>query len=194
MKSIFSTLFFAFFLCLFANAQLGVRAGVNFSSYSSKTDGATLNTDSKVGFHFGITNDFKLNDNLTFRPGLLYSAKGGTLKLDLLGISEDLSASFNYLDIPLSFVYNVSKEEKGFFIEAGPYIGLLLSAKSEGEDIKDSLKPLDFGLNIGLGYDLGNFLLGANYGFGLANIAETEDGEDVSSANKNISIYGIYQF
>jgi len=53
---------------------------------------------------------------------------------------------------------------------------------------------LDFGLNIGLGYDLGNIVVGANYGLGLANIAKTEDGDDVTAKNKNISAYAVYQF
>lgn len=194
MKNLFLTLTFFVCLAITAGAQVGVRAGLNLASYSSSQDGVTLSSDSKVGVHFGITNDFKLSDKVTFRPGLLYSAKGGVLNLDFGGISEKSSSTFTYLDIPLSFVYNFTGEDKGFFVEVGPNVGFLLAAKSEGEDVKESLKSLDFGLNIGLGYDLGQFIVGANYGFGLANIAELADGEDGKLTNKNIAIYALYQF
>ena len=104
------------------------------------------------------------------------------------------SVSYFLWNIPLSFIYNFSTEDSGFFAEVGPYVGLLLAAKSDGEDVKDSFNSLDFGLNLGLGYDLGTFIVGANYGLGLANTAKTEDGDDTKSKNTNISVYGIYQF
>lgn len=194
MKKLYFTLLVFLGLIQFSNAQLGVRAGLNLSSFSTESSGLSISSDTKVGFHFGLTNDFKLTDNITFRPGLLYSAKGGSLTVEFGGQSETVTASYSYLDVPLSFVYNFSTEEKGFFLEAGPYVGVLLSAKSEDEDIKDSFNTLDFGLNVGLGYDLGNIVVGANYGLGLANIAKTEDGDDTTAKNKNISIYAIYQF
>ncbi|MBK6498547.1 MAG: PorT family protein [Saprospiraceae bacterium] len=190
MKKLFFTLLVVCGFIYVSNAQLGVRAGLNFSSYSVKGGGVSLNSDSQVGFHFGLTNDFKLTDNITFRPGLLYSGKGG--KLDVLG--ESLPLNLSYLDIPLSFVYNFSGSDSGFFAEVGPYVSMLLAAKSDGEDVKDSFNSLDFGLNLGLGYDLGTFIVGANYGLGLANIAKTEEGDDSKAKNTNISVYGIYQF
>lgn len=190
MKKLFFTLTFVFTLFVISNAQLGVRAGLNISSYSFKASGTTVSADSKVGFHFGIVNDFKLTDKITFRPGLLYSGMGGKFTV----LDESITSNLNYLNIPLSFVYNFTTDDKGFFAELGPYVGFLLSAKSGDEDIKDSYNSLDFGLNIGLGYDLGSFIVGANYGLGLANIAKTEDGDDTKANNTNIAIYGIYQF
>ncbi|HMT53790.1 MAG TPA: porin family protein [Saprospiraceae bacterium] len=190
MKKLFFTLLVVCGFIYVSNAQLGVRAGLNFSSYSVKGGGVSLNSDSQVGFHFGLTNDFKLTDNITFRPGLLYSGKGG--KLDFLG--ESISTKLSYLDIPLSFVYNFSGSDSGFFAEVGPYVSMLLAAKSGDEDVKDNTKSLDLGLNVGLGYDLGAFIVGANYGLGLANIAKNEDGDDSTTKNTNISVYGIYQF
>jgi len=194
MKKLFFTLLISIGLFFVSNAQLGVRAGLNLASFTTKAGGLSINSDSKIGFHVGVTNDLKFTDNLTFRPGLLYSAKGGKFSIDVLGQTESIEASYSYVEIPLSFIYNFTKEESGFFAEAGPYVGFLLSAKSEDEDIKEDFNSLDFGLNIGLGYDLGNIVIGANYGLGLANIAKTEDGDDVTATNKNISAYAIYQF
>ena len=69
-----------------------------------------------------------------------------------------------------------------------------MAAKSEDDDIKDEFNSLDFGLNIGLGYDLGNFIVGANYGIGLVNVSKEVVGFDATAKNNNFSIYGIYQF
>ncbi|MEZ4910125.1 MAG: porin family protein [Saprospiraceae bacterium] len=194
MNKIYFILGLFLFCNINVNAQLGVRAGLNFASVSAENGGVTLNSDSKLGFHFGLVNDFKLSDNLTFRPGILYSVKGSKLTLDIFGVNETITDEYTYLDVPLHFVYNFTGEEKGFFAEAGPYLAFLLSAKSQDEDVKDLLKSLDFGLNFGLGYDLGNFIIGANYSFGLSNIADGEDSEDVNVKNKNIAVYGVYQF
>lgn len=172
------------------NAQIGVRAGLNLSSITSKQGGESFTSDGKIGFQIGVTNDFKLSDNLVFRPGLLYSAKGGSVEIPILG---SISTTYSYLDIPLSFIYNFSTEDTGFFAELGPYVGFLLAASAEGTDVKEGLESLDFGVNVGIGYDLGKIIVGANYGLGLANIAKTEE-EDASANNRNISVYGIYQF
>jgi hypothetical protein len=183
-----SYLTFAFLLSfiVISKAQFGVRAGLNFASTKFEVLGLNADTDSKVGFHVGLVNDFSLSEKLTFRPGVLFSLKGGK--------TDESSSTYTYIDVPLSLVYNFTEAEKGFFLEAGPYVGLLLAAKNEDDDIKEGFNTLDFGLNIGLGYDLGSFILGANYGFGLANIAKEEDGADITAKNANISIYGIYQF
>ena len=77
---------------------------------------------------------------------------------------------------------------EGFSLEAGPQIGLLLSAKdvwtenwdgetdSGSEDLMDFLNKLDFGLNFGVGYKLDSGLnFGARYYLGLANIEDDDD-------------------
>lgn len=171
----------------FSVAQLGVRAGLNFSSMKFEVIGLNADTDSKVGVHFGLVNDLPLSDAITFRPGVLYSLKGGK--------SDEETISTSYIEVPLSFIYKFTKEDVGFFGELGPYLGLLMSAKNESDgDIKEGFESLDYGLNFGLGYDLGTFIVGANYGLGLANIAKTEDGDDTTAKNANVSVYGIYQF
>ncbi|MEZ4910124.1 MAG: porin family protein [Saprospiraceae bacterium] len=185
-KKLIFTLSTMILFVISVKAQLGVRAGLNFSSTNIEFAGISASTDSKVGFHVGLVNDFMLSDKLTFRPGVLLSFKGGK--------SDAESTNLTYIDIPLSLVYNFSGGDTGFFAEVGPYLGFLLAAKSEDVDIKDGYKSLDLGLSLGLGYDLGSFLVGANYGLGLANVAEVEDGVDVSAKNNNIAVYGIYQF
>ena len=106
-----------------------------------------------------------------------------TLKEDVL--DEKLKWNLTYLNIPVIAKVFVTE---GLNIHAGPRVGFLLGAKAEydgeDEDIKDGLNSLDFGVAFGPGYQLESGLnFGAPYNSGLANIAETEEGDDSSVSN-----------
>ncbi len=179
-KLLFSFLLIAGF-AISSEAQIGIRAGLNISKFVYDGDGLNLSADSRVGFHIGVVKDFVVSEKLGFRPGVLYSIKGAK--------SNDNTSNFQYLEIPLDFVYKIG-EESGFSLTAGPYVGILMSAKVEDMDVKDNAESTDFGINFGLGYDLNQITLGVQYGFGLSNIDQTVD--EGSVKNTNISIYGIY--
>jgi len=74
----------------------------------------------------------------------LFSTQGTTIE----GYDGDSNnnVKLNYLNIPVLAKYYITD---AFSVEAGPQIGLLLSAKSRGEDIGDLYKSSDFGLNLG---------------------------------------------
>ena len=188
MKKIF---FFAIMLLNFAAfSQISVRAGLNLSNISITSDGASVSYSSKIGFHLGIMDEIAINDNLSWRPGLLFSQRGA--KIDILGTTSSVTAS--YLDIPLSLIYNFSTEDSGLFAELGPNVQYLLSASSEGDDVKDGWNSIDFGLIGGLGYNINNNIgIGVNYNIGLANIIkDAPDG--TSGKNSNIGVYLNYSF
>lgn len=160
-----------------ADAQLGIRAGVNMANVSGDIEGNETN----LGFHFGIDYEKAIGESLTFRPGLLYSGKG--TKDD----ASDIATNLSYLEVPLDLVFPLGG---GLAVNAGPYLGFLMSAKAGDFDVKDSTKSLDFGLNFGVGYDVDPFTVGLGYGLGLANIADQDD--DTSIKNSNIALYVIY--
>jgi opacity protein-like surface antigen len=193
-KNLILTLLVVFGLATISSAQFAVRAGLNLSNITFSGDDAEFEFSDKVGFHVGLMADFGINDNLSFRPGVLFSQRGA--KLDFLGL--EVNTNLTYIDIPLSFTYAFSSRESGFFIEAGPNVQLLMSAKieadGESEDVKDDFESLDFGLLIGAGYRVNsNLSFGVNYNLGLANIAKgAEDGE--TAKNRNIGIYAAYAF
>jgi len=164
------------------NAQgvdFGARAGVNFATISSDNFDSF---DGRTSFHIGFVSEIPICETFSFQPELIYSSQGS-------GYSEDSEVTFegtikaDYLNIPLMGKYYVAK---GFSLEAGPQIGLLLSASDEGEidgftydeDIKEFLKGIDFGVNFGVGYKLDSGLnFGARYNLGLVDVNDDyEDG------------------
>jgi hypothetical protein len=144
------------------NAQevkFGAKAGVNFASLGGDdSDGL----DGLTSFHVGGVVNIGVSDKFSVQPELMYSSQGasydgGDLKLD-------------YLNVPVLAKFMVAD---GFSIEAGPQIGFLMSAKDDGEDVKDFLKSTDFSGAVGLAYQMETGLnFAARYNLGFGNILD----------------------
>ena len=157
------------------NAQkvkFGAKAGLNFAFITGdNTEDLKPNTD----FHFGLMAEFKISDKFSLQLELIYSGQGAELN-----IASEGRISLNYLNLPLIGKYYVTKQ---LSLEAGPQIGYLLSTKGGTLDYKDLLKPIDFGVNFGVGYKLANGLnFSARYNLGLSNI---NDVDGFSDKNRN---------
>jgi len=209
---------FLLLVSLQGNSQtmFGGLAGLNLSSASAKAMGETYSPKMKLGFHVGAVANIGLSDHLYLMPGILFSMKGTKLdedKKDLLGntyhITEDVT--FNYLEIPVNVMYMFGEQGSGrFFISAGPYLGYCFGGKMKGDltysnsifpttefdeklevgndAIEDNIRPLDFGLNAGVGYMLPmGLFFRAQYGLGLYNTAPEGDA-DTYSKNRVIGI------
>ncbi len=164
MKKLLLCAAIAVFAMCNVNAQemkFGVKAGVNFASLGGDdSDGL----DGLTSFHVGGVLNIGVSEKFSVQPELVYSAQGasydgGDLKLD-------------YLNIPVLAKVMVAD---GFSIEAGPQIGFLLSAKDDGEDVKDFLKSTDFSGAVGVSYQMETGLnFAVRYNFGLGNIVDGE--------------------
>ena len=177
----------------FTNAQetrFGVKGGLNVSTLTGEYED---DTKSLIGFHVGGFAEIKIIERLAIQPELLYSAQGA--KFEGFG-GDKYDAKLDYLNIPVLAKFYITKQ---FYVEAGPQIGFLLSAKIEGEDAKDFYKSTDFGFNLGTGYNFTeNFSAGARYTIGLSGVYDT-DNDDVedyidSSKNSNFAIFLAYKF
>lgn len=176
----------------FTNAQqtrFGVKGGLNISTV---VGGDVEDTKSLVGFHVGGFAEIKVFDKFFIQPELLYSAQG--TKVD--GFGGDADIKLNYLNIPVLAKYYIVDK---FSVEAGPQLGVLLSAKAEGTDIKDGTRSVDFGFNIGAGYNFtDNFSVGLRYTIGLSPLSDKDidDANDYydSAKNSNLALSLAYKF
>lgn len=152
----------------FTNAQetrFGVKGGLNISTLGGDASGVS----SLVGFHVGGFAEIKIIEKLAIQPELVFSTQGAKEKF----FGEKYNTNLNYLNIPVVAKYYITKE---FSVEAGPQIGFLVSAKSDGEDVKDIYKSIDAGFNIGAGYNFTeNLSVNLRYYLGLANVVDTND-------------------
>jgi len=183
-----------------ASAQFGARAGLNISNVSFADEDEAF-FDSKIGFHAGVFYEHRLNEALYIRPAALFSLKGAKAEEEFAGVTISQSVNISYVEVPIDVVYKIAAGGNSININAGPYIGMLLSANtkfddgsgnSEEEDVKDMLKGIDFGLNLGVEYQMNQLGIGAGYGLGLSNIDDS--GFDDTVKNKNITFYVAYRF
>jgi len=177
-----------------AICNYGVRGGANFATIGGDD---TDNLDSRTGIFLGAYTECKVFDTFSIQPELLYSQQGAKYT-ESEGF--DGSFKFTYLNLPVMAKLYVSD---GLFVEAGPQIGYLLSAKDDYEspglsgedDIKEEVKDIDFAGNLGLGYQFDSGLnLGARYSFGIANIQDFADTSDFSNTNNVFSLAVGFRF
>ncbi len=165
--------------------NFGIKAGANFANFGGDAE----ETSMKTGFHAGAVVEFKLSEQFSIQPELVYSMQGCKAE-NLLG--DEIENKLDYLNLPIMAKYYLME---GLSLHAGPQVGFLMSAKLEDEDVKDSYESIDFALNGGAEYELpmGVFFQ-ARYSAGLANINASEDADDFKLTNNVISVSIGYKF
>jgi len=170
------------------------------------------------GLFFGFTALSPLTEKVSLKSGLLYIQKGFKYNQrfdDFFGEEEyKATVSIGYLAVPLTVTYSPITS---FFVEAGTYVGFGVGGTAEyvatfdGETERETneivfaniidqdnanetvLRPIDFGLNFGIGFRKANFLVSTTYQLGLSDITpkiaeEVLNGDDQPGYVKNKSL------
>ncbi|GEP52085.1 hypothetical protein FNO01nite_27570 [Flavobacterium noncentrifugens] len=202
-------------LCAFAFTQaqdikFGAKAGLNLANLTTdygNLDGYSNDNKMKPGFHVGGFVEIKISDKFAIQPEVLYSLQGTKVKsseadFDGYSYSSEDKISLSYINVPVMVkFYPIEK----LFIEAGPQVGFLISAKNKSEytetdgdvtmsastdvDVKDAYKSIDFGVNVGAGYEFTeNLFASVRYNIGLSDIAEDGNNDE----DLDLGAYGSY--
>jgi len=148
-------------------ATFGIKAGLNFSKFGQDVD-----VDGRTGFHIGGIADIPIKEKLHIQPEVQFSAEG----------SEDIEANFmRLIGVAKYFV------AEGFSLEGGPQIGIRVSAD---EAVENSTKSFDYGLALGLGYELADIPMFFNlrYNLGIANLADSDFNFDTNLGTFQLSV------
>ena len=194
---------FAFGLTNAQKAQFGLKGGLNVANQNFSVNGFP-SASSRIGFHIGGFVEVKISDKFAIQPELLYSTQGSKFNMTVNDSGTDYNTEnvfkLAYLNIPVMFKYYAVEK---FSLEAGPQIGFLTSSKLDvsvvgktvSQNAKDLFESVDFGLNLGAGYDFTKKIsAGVRYNFGLANVAKTEKGDDSNIKNGVFSASLGYRF
>ena len=188
-----------------ANAQVSLRAGVNFASMSANATEKNY-TDYKnmsvTGFQAALVLPIKITDNIAIQPELVWIQKGGKSQYIANDNNKLISTlKTNYAEIPISLrlgMGNNSGDGIGFYVLAGPYVGIALNSKYKNEltvagvtttsertvdytNDSNQEKRIDWGANIGAGLSFGNIFLDARYNLGINNLLDN----NASNSNNN---------
>lgn len=155
------------------NYTSGIKAGVNLANLKL-TDQPDVSTSMRINFHAGIFYNVPLSSNFSIQPEILFSGEGA--KFETSNSTSDIT--LNYLQVPVMFQFNTSS---GFYLEAGPWLGIMAKGKeivttSAAEsklDLKKQYKKTNFGAAGGLGFKMKRAGIYARYNLGLADLAKT---------------------
>ncbi len=149
------------------NAQrnpIGIKVGNNLSNIVG--DGAQ-DVSYSVRPHFGLYMEILIDDFGAFQPELLYTSYG--YKLD----SEEGNPNIGLNYLALSVLSKILLFNN-FSLDAGPQVGLLLSAKDREDvlpDVESDFYNRDFGVNMGMSYHISKKIIASfRYYIGLTDV------------------------
>ena len=161
-------------------ASLSIKGGLNMSNFYG--DDLT-DKNMKPGFHVGLGADLGFTPNMYLQTGLFFSTKGAKFSDKAEGDWVDANVTANYLQLPVHLAYKIDVTPgTKVVLHAGPYVAYGIGGKMKVGSLsvntfqKDTgLKPLDAGLGLGVGVELGRILVDLGWDMGLTNIARVGD-------------------
>lgn len=185
--------------------NFGIKGGLNLSQLF--VDQPTVQDENmKIGYHLGFFAKMPLGDLLSLQPELLYTntgsriTYGGSNLADLLGIDPgEVRFNLNYVQVPVALGINVGPLN----VHAGPYLSYLVSANvtdlntsdlNSTELIQldaDDFNRIDYGVLVGVGFDVGTVTIGARYNYGLREIGASGIAGNLTNNSRN-SVGQIY--
>jgi hypothetical protein len=156
-------------LSLFAQAQIGIKAGLNFANVSNAS---SINSSSRSGFHAGILLAPASKKIISSRTELIFSRQGYDYKTS----TNTGNVNLDYIQMGQLMSINITKYVS---LMLGAQTAYLVSAKvdsSNGGSTTEN-KIMDFYNRIDYGYAVGaevhpvmGLLIGARYNVSLAKV------------------------
>lgn len=125
---------------LFAQVDVGLRAGLNLSSVTFKDGNGDIYRGAKrnPGFHVGVTFDIPVAPDFYIQPGALFSTKGAELRGesweyfwpdDIYYDGDYTRLTPYYLEVPFNFLYKPYLGSGRLMFGAGPYVAYGLGGR-----------------------------------------------------------------
>ncbi|WP_246000887.1 outer membrane beta-barrel protein [Pontibacter diazotrophicus] len=148
-----------------AQLQAGVKAGLstaNVDIQKVRNDPwQYTKAENVTGYHAGAFARLQVA-GFFVQPEAVLTTTGGQIKVsgtDIMGVRvEDFR--FNRLDVPIMVGYTFFDVVR---VQAGPVSSTLLSARQEGQDIKQYMRQADWGFQAGVGLDIGSITADVRY-------------------------------
>lgn len=154
--------------------RFGVKGGATLYSLTTELAGfGEETTDGKLGFAAGLYMEKPFSDLISLQIEGLFVQKGGEDEDDFFG---DESVTLSYVDVPILIRVNIPLSENVQpYLYGGGYLGYLIDASSNDEDISEFLEDINYGAAFGAGLSFGRLSLDIRYDLGLANIYDDSE-------------------
>ena len=170
-----------------ANAQLGIRAGVNMANEIRSINNEAITTafksDNLTGYQIGLVYQMNIpKTGFGTEIGALLSQKGGTFRFDSTGVVNSLVKGYkeiNYVEVPFNLRYRLNLGLAGVYGSAGIYGAYALNGQTvfesdiignlkQAENFDDFMSRIDYGYSFGAGVELiKKIQLGVSWSQGL---------------------------
>jgi hypothetical protein len=208
----------AFCASLSAQTRFGVKAGINlaklqysqdYSDFFEDITGDKLAPKPIPTFTVGAHADIGLSRHLDLSLGLQLVGKGSkiTYTNGIFGFGTDQTdvTQAYFFQIPLVLTYQTS----GLHVGAGPFVGYALWGQRKstteaggtktvrttqlefGNESNDDASPLDYGLQVEAGYDLGPVRLSLVYNQGFANLFNKQFVDDADDLDRDFRMRSV---
>jgi opacity protein-like surface antigen len=178
-----------------AETRLGAYGGLTSFTQVESPSEEDFDTGNRTGYAAGLVLDFGVSDRLWVRLAPGWVEKGATFGFELFGDQIEGEFKLGYVELPLTLDVSLASGSVRPYLIGGGTVAYLNRARASGaadgeeveEDAKEFFKDWDFGLTFGGGIEFGEDVRGfveGRYTFGLANVAEEEEGEDFSLKNR----------
>ena len=208
----------AAFMTLAAQAQVtwNVKAGFGVSQcVGLNKDG---NAKGKFVWKAGVGAEIPLGGDFMLMPSLEYANKG--VEWEYVGHEDDyywkndVSISFDYLQIPVLVSYRIPIKASNLTLKVGPYFAYAIGGRSKysftesgtptetekvsGKKFFDSgAKRFDAGIDVGIDWEYHKFVIGVEYERGFANMfsPSVEEGLEKIKINNSAAYFTVgYKF
>jgi len=196
-----SIVFLLLCFSFFAQAQIGIKAGLNFANVSKAS---SINSSSRSGFHAGILFAPASKKIIGSRTELLFSRQGYDYKTS----TNSGKVSLDYIMLPQSMSINITK-----FVSllVGAQMAFLVNAKADTttsngstnsyEEIMDFYNRFDYGFGVGAEiHPFKGLLVGAKYNISLGKLyKDAQSGQmpsfaSIDAKNNLVQIFAGWKF
>lgn len=172
--------------------SIAPKAGINLADMTG-----AKNNKMRVGFTGGVDLTYQTSEKSSISGGLFYSQQGmksdkpySVIDDDVYG-TVDATVKNDYFSVPLFANYYVCP---GLALKVGLQFGALLSSKTGGNikvtdgynsaegtrynDTKEAYNSFDFGVPVGISYEIQGFIVDARYNIGVVNALKDFNGKN----------------
>ncbi len=169
----------------------GPKIGVDYTHYWGKN----VEHGGQLNYQAGLFMEYRFTNKFSVAPEVVFAAQGGKYDTKVLGVELKETDHVNYINVPVMLKYYVIPE---LSIDFGPQVGFNVYSKNTTEvkaggeggkgttDMKDVTKSVDFGLGLGLTYNIAkDVFVQGRYTMGLTKVF---DGPEGKNGNAQIAI------
>lgn len=215
-KGLIFVLFALVSIVSYSQISWNAKVGMNMSNLTGLEENSM-----KVGFNIGVGMEYQFTEMWSIQPSLMFSTKGTKQDFSEDGYKDEYTYNPMYLELPIMAAARFAiADNQNIVVKAGPYLAYGIGGKvknswsdddESGEDkydifkdVKDedgdivnaASKKFDFGIGVGVAYEINKFFVDLTGSFGLTKLSDgiNAKGEKTSVKNMNFSIGVGYKF